>query len=120
MFPAPQNIDTRSLAAAGCRAPAASRRECAGGYQGYRSGGWGHRNVLEPLVACALEESCITPPGSSRHNHRQDQSILNAIICAKVEDDEACSADKKYVTSTKPMLHQHQQLILRLQVVDVG
>jgi hypothetical protein len=44
--------------------------ECAGGYQGYVKGGWGHREVLVPLHKCAMDPSCITPPGSGRHNHR--------------------------------------------------
>ena len=38
--------------------------------------------VLAPLVACGLDEACVTPPGSSRANHRQEQTALNAILCA--------------------------------------
>jgi hypothetical protein len=28
---------------------------------------------------CALQPACIAPPGSSRQNHRQDQSVLSAL-----------------------------------------
>jgi hypothetical protein len=38
--------------------------------------------VLEPLVACGLDQDCVQPVGSSRANHRQEQTALNAILCA--------------------------------------
>jgi len=84
-FPTPANVFEGTLRRFGCsmtlaRTPA-PLHECAGGYQGYTRGGWAHVHVLEPLVRCAMDAACLTPPGSSRANHRQDQSILNALLC---------------------------------------
>jgi hypothetical protein len=38
-------------------------------------------HVLEPLVRCSLDPNCVHPLGSSRNNHRQEQTALNAILC---------------------------------------
>jgi hypothetical protein len=38
--------------------------------------------VLAPLVACGERAQCVNPEGSSRANHRQEQTALNAILCA--------------------------------------
>jgi hypothetical protein len=35
--------------------------------------------LLDPWVACALDVSCIAPPGSNRSNHRQDQAALSIL-----------------------------------------
>eukprot|EP00613_Pedinella_sp_CCMP2098_P037790 CAMPEP_0171804026 /NCGR_PEP_ID=MMETSP0991-20121206/73834_1 /TAXON_ID=483369 /ORGANISM="non described non described, Strain CCMP2098" /LENGTH=756 /DNA_ID=CAMNT_0012416257 /DNA_START=344 /DNA_END=2609 /DNA_ORIENTATION=- len=40
------------------------------------------KRVLGPLVSCAERERCVSPLGSSRANHRQEQTALNAILCA--------------------------------------
>lgn len=37
-------------------------------------------NVVFPLVQCAYTRHCISPWKSSRKNHRQDQSILTALV----------------------------------------
>ena len=37
-------------------------------------------NVVYPFVKCALTKKCITPIGSSRRNHRQDQSVLSIFV----------------------------------------
>ena len=39
-----------------------------------------YEKVLIPWHACAMNRSCIAPPGSSRRNHRQDQAALTCII----------------------------------------
>ena len=39
-----------------------------------------YENVIVPWKDCALEEDCIAPPGSSRKNHRQDQSALSVLL----------------------------------------
>jgi hypothetical protein len=43
-----------------------------------------HRHVLDlvvqPWVECARLSQCIAPDGSDKSNHRQDQTVLNAII----------------------------------------
>lgn len=36
--------------------------------------------VVKPWSECALHKECIAPPGSSRLNHRQDQSALSVIL----------------------------------------
>ncbi|KAG0048409.1 hypothetical protein BGZ83_006617 [Gryganskiella cystojenkinii] len=36
--------------------------------------------ILQDWIACAKDESCIAPQGSSRANHRQDQSALTYLI----------------------------------------
>ena len=38
------------------------------------------KQVIQPLVECAYTRRCISPEGSSRKNHRQDQSILSVLI----------------------------------------
>ncbi len=56
------------------------RPHFAGNLQGYRQGGRAVSEILEPLVACALNRECIAPSGSSLANHRYDQTALSAII----------------------------------------
>ena len=109
MFPTPRNVFGATLQRFGCNATvggggsgdgaatvasasAAPLRECAGGYQGYVRGSWAQKHVLEPLVECAMDAACLTPEGSSRANHRQDQSVLNAILCRHVLDPAASRA----------------------------
>lgn len=42
--------------------------------------------VVFPLVQCAYTRRCISPNGSSRKNHRQDQSILTVLVhSAKIQ-----------------------------------
>ena len=43
-------------------------------------------DVFYPLLQCAYTRKCITPIGSSRKNHRQDQAILTALVySAKIQ-----------------------------------
>jgi len=37
-------------------------------------------NIVKPGVHCSLLVECITPEGSSRANHQQDQSVLSVLI----------------------------------------
>lgn len=37
-------------------------------------------NIILPWSNCALDADCIAPPGSSRSNHRQDQSVLTYLL----------------------------------------
>lgn len=37
------------------------------------------QRIVLPWLQCALNQSCIAPPGSSRGNHRQDQAVLTVI-----------------------------------------
>lgn len=36
--------------------------------------------LMQPWLHCALEKSCIAPPGSSRRNHRQDASAITLLV----------------------------------------
>jgi len=36
--------------------------------------------IIAPWKACALTKGCISPEGSSRRNHRQDQAVLSYLI----------------------------------------
>ena len=95
--------------------------QVAGGIIGFSASSTARRAVLEPWVACCkirchmlpcgcqvrhqgADRRCITPDGSSRANHRQDQSALNLIIASigwqpKVHLDEGMWA---YYESTDP------------------
>jgi len=37
-------------------------------------------NIVKPWADCSLRLECITPEGSSRKNHRQDESVLSVLI----------------------------------------
>lgn len=37
-------------------------------------------DIVEPYELCAMKESCIAPPGSNLHNHRQDQAVFSALM----------------------------------------
>ena len=39
-----------------------------------------YETVVLPWVRCALNQACISPKGSSRANHRQDQSALTVLL----------------------------------------
>lgn len=59
------------------------------------------RDVLPTLVECVADPDCINPPGSSRANHRQEQTALNAILCEQQADpDGVCHDDKRFRMTT--------------------
>jgi hypothetical protein len=39
-----------------------------------------YQNIVVPWKACAMVKDCIAPRGSSRRNHRQDQSVLSFLV----------------------------------------
>ena len=50
--------------------------------------------VLAEMVRCSMDKACIAPPGSTRNNHRHDQTVLNAILCA--QQQHVCVEDKAW------------------------
>ena len=101
-FPTPQFHHPAALELLGCDAPDLSREHCATTFIGVTEGSWLARRVLPRLVDCAAAPHCINPPGSSRLNHRQEQTALNAILCNvdPGSPDNACHADKRFRMTT--------------------
>ena len=64
-------------------------------------------NVVYPFVKCSLTKRCIAPTGSSRWNHRQDQSALSIFI-QSFGINQACDAN--YSAS----VHFHRDYARRL------
>ena len=96
-FPTAQFHHPAALARLGCAAPDFSREHCATTFIGAARRGWLARDVLPRLVDCVADPDCVNPPGSSRANHRQEQTALNAILCARDYDpDGACHGDKRF------------------------
>ena len=57
-----------------------SKRMCNGALIGFRKDDAAYEMVLKPWVQCAINSKCIIPKGSSRMNHRQDQSALSVLV----------------------------------------
>ncbi len=57
--------------------------ECVGTMQGWRNNSWLKKMLFEPLLKCSSNLFCITPLGSNRTNHLQDQTALNSFLCGK-------------------------------------
>jgi len=53
-----------------------------------------YETVILPWVDCAMHKECIAPNGSSRKNHRQDQSALTMVL-----HKNNIPIDKKHTTS---------------------
>ncbi|ETW09705.1 hypothetical protein, variant 4 [Aphanomyces invadans] len=83
-----------------CSAPFYSRHQVPAGLQGYTRGSWAYTHVLEPLLACAMENDCIAPPGTNRSNHRQDQTVLNSLLCALDVNSSLIQEDLKFWLSS--------------------
>ena len=50
------------------------------------------------MLDCSLRMDCIAPPGSSRSNHRHDQSVMNAVLCRLGE--EPCARGREWWPSS--------------------
>lgn len=54
-------------------------------------------DVIFPLLQCCYTKKCVSPDGTNRRNHRQDQAILSALLhSAKIEQ----SCHGRYTTMT--------------------
>eukprot|EP00944_MAST-04C_sp_MAST-4C-sp1_P002950 g2950.t1 len=56
---------------------------CVATVQGWTRNGLITKMVFAPILKCNLQKPCITPNGSDRTNHLQDQTVLNAVLCSK-------------------------------------
>lgn len=56
------------------------QRCCAGGLVGFMYPSDIAKKILKEWEDCAMHLDCIAPPGSSRANHRQDQSAFSIIL----------------------------------------
>lgn len=54
--------------------------EACGGIQGYRRGSVVHQTILQGYHRCSMDPECMTPPGVSKKNFRQDQTVLNVVL----------------------------------------
>lgn len=54
-----------------------------GGIVGFQRGSRAIVELLQPWADCALDVACISPSGSSRANHRHDQSALSILVHAQ-------------------------------------
>jgi hypothetical protein len=94
-FPNTQFHHPETVARFGCSALPATRQHCATTFIGIKRDGWAHQALVNPLAACALETDCINPVNSSRANHRQEQTVLNAIMCG-IDAPPICLDDKRW------------------------
>ena len=89
LFPTAQFHHPAAVRGLGCHAPDGSLPHCATTFMGFTLnsavGREAVQEVLKPLVSCGLDEACVFPEGSSRQNHRQEQTALNAVLCAHGE-----------------------------------
>lgn len=100
-FPTAQFHHPAAVEGLGCASPDFAREHCATTFVGVARGSWFARSVLPRLVDCVAAPDCVNPPGSSRANHRQEQTALNAILCALGAPlDGTCSADKRFRMTT--------------------
>ena len=96
-FPTTQFHHPAAVSRLGCVTEDFSRQHCATTFVGVVQGSWFSTEVLPRLVACMRDPTCVNPIGSSRDNHRQEQTALNAILCAlQAPPDGICLASKSF------------------------
>jgi hypothetical protein len=84
-----------------------SRGNCNGAIIGFARHHAAYAAVFQPWLACAREEACIAPPGSSRANHRQDQAVLSALVAlAGPMYSDVCADEPGYGTLAGWRTHQ--------------
>jgi len=50
------------------------------------------RDIVEPMLLCALDPECIAPAGSNKSNHRQDQTVLSLLAYSRARAAEGGDA----------------------------
>jgi hypothetical protein len=63
---------------------------CNGAFVGFKYDSDARRDIVPTWNKCAHDISCIAPPGSSRRNHRQDQSALTLLTKLHLHSDRGC------------------------------
>ena len=100
-FPTVQFHHPDAVSQLGCVAEDFSRQHCATTFVGIVRGSWFHQEVLSRLVTCMRDPTCVNPVGSSRENHRQEQTALNSILCAlDAPADGICLSSKQFRMTT--------------------
>ncbi len=100
-FPTTQFHHPDAVSRLGCAVEDFSRQHCATTFVGVVRGSWFATEVLSRLVACMRDPTCVNPVGSSRENHRQEQTALNSILCAlEAPADGICLSSKSFRMTT--------------------
>jgi len=63
----------------------------AGAFLGFRKGSTAYSKILPMWLSCAMDKACIAPEGSSRRNHRQDQSSLTLLTKVYLHAARGCT-----------------------------
>ena len=96
-FPTTQFHHPAAVSQLGCFIDDFARQHCATTFVGVVQGSWFSTEVLPRLVLCMRDPTCVNPIGSSRDNHRQEQTALNSILCAlDAPPDDVCLASKQF------------------------
>jgi hypothetical protein len=64
---------------------------CNGAFAGFRYNSTWTQKIALPWKECAMVKECIAPKGSSRDNHRQDQSILSLLAAQEGMSYKSCA-----------------------------
>jgi len=64
---------------------------CNGAFLGFRKGSEAEQAIVPTWLACAMDINCIAPVGSSRRNHRQDQSALTLLVKLHLHPGRGCT-----------------------------
>lgn len=101
-WPSANLDDVRTLRSVGCAATLSSRPLCAGGMQGWSAVGRLRSLVLDPLLRCAMEQDCITPPGSCVAARTALTAACADSSMGTSVPNIACHAQEQAVTQTRP------------------
>lgn len=64
---------------------------CNGALVGFKKDTPAYTKIMKPWIDCAYTKQCIAPKGSSRTNHRQDQSALTVLVSLLNDKEFKCS-----------------------------
>ena len=74
--------------------------------------------VIFPLLQCSYTQKCITPRGTSRKNHRQDQSILSTLV-QSIRPKYACNSGYGYALAIHQDCHEVDRcLAMKAKILD--